>query len=123
MKKENKENTPVPIKKNIIRDGFFGWKNFKWGIKEIINIYSNKDSFFSKKRIESGIAFIIMQWGMVMYFVEKHSTMDVYDLVIWAGVEGVICGYTINKIQKEKTESATTGTGTDTPPVEEEEGK
>lgn len=118
MKKENKEaSVPTPVKTNLIRDGFFGWKNFKWGVKEIINIYSNKDSYFSKKRIESGIAFIIMQWGMIMYFMEKHQGMDVYDLVIWAGVEGIICGYTINKIQKEKVTN--TGTGSDTPPAEE----
>lgn len=118
MKKENNKEVPTPVKTNLIKDGFFGWKNIKWGIKEIINIYSNKDSFFSKKRIESGIAFIVMQWGMIMYFVEKHQNMDVYDLVIWAGVEGIICGYTINKIQKEKSEAVSNGSGSDTPPEE-----
>lgn len=81
---------------------FLGWSNIKWGIIEIINLYSNKKSFFSKKRIESGIAFIILQWGMITYFVNKHDGMDMYDLIMWAGVEGVICGYTINQIQKEK---------------------
>ena len=81
---------------------FLGWSNIKWVITEIGKLYSNKDSFFSKKRIESGIAFIILQWGMITYFVNKHDGMDVYDLIMWAGVEGVICGYTINQIQKEK---------------------
>jgi hypothetical protein len=33
--------------------------------------------------------------------------MDIYDLVIWASVEGIICGYTINKIQKEKSKAIT----------------
>jgi len=117
MKKENNKEVPTPVKTSLIKDGFFGWNNFKFVLKEIVNIYSNKDSYFSKKRIESGIAFIIMQFGMVMYFMKKYDGMDVYDLVIWASVEGIICGYTINKIQKEKSEAS--GTGTDTPPVEE----
>lgn len=95
MKKEESKNL---VKKNL----FFGWNNIKWGIKELIYIYSSKDSFFSKKRIESGIAFLIMQFGMVFYFIEKHQSMDIWDLVVWASVEGIICGYTINKIQSEK---------------------
>ena len=41
---------------------FFGWSNIKKGITEIIKIYSFKSSFFSKKRIESGIAFMVAQW-------------------------------------------------------------
>lgn len=38
---------------------FFGWTNLKWLIKELVNLYSNSSSFFSKKRIESGIAFLV----------------------------------------------------------------
>lgn len=92
-----------PIKPNLLKDGYFGWTNIKWFINEIRNIYSTKDSFFSKKRIESGVAFIIMQWGMITYFLQKYQGMDIYDMIMWAGVEAAICGYTLNKIQKEKT--------------------
>lgn len=103
MEKENKEAIVSNHRKtNIIRDGFFGWKNLKWFIKEIINIYSSKDSYFSKKRIESGIAFIILQCGMIIYFLKKYQTMDIYDLAIWVGIEGIISGYNINKIQEHK---------------------
>lgn len=81
-------------------------KNFfnkvKWFCKEIMKIYSNEPSYFSKKRIESGIAFIIAQFGMVFYLVKKIDLMDSYDLGIWAGIEFLIAGYTINQIQKEK---------------------
>lgn len=45
---------------------FFGWENIKWFITKIGNIYSRKDSFFSKRRIESSIAFIVGQVGMVL---------------------------------------------------------
>jgi len=37
---------------------FFGWENIKWVISELGKMYSSKPSFFSKKRIESGVAFI-----------------------------------------------------------------
>jgi len=81
---------------------FIGWTNIKWFFKEIMNLYSDKPSHFSKKRIESGIAFIIAQTGMVAYLISKMDTMDVYEFLMWAGAEFLIAGYTINQIQKEK---------------------
>lgn len=82
---------------------FFGWTNIKWVIKEFVNIYSINKSFFSKKRIESGIAFIIAQWGMVYFLLNKIGVMTTTDMVMWAGIEFAISGYIINQIQKEKT--------------------
>jgi hypothetical protein len=81
---------------------FFGWNNFKWLIKEVVNIYSSKKSFFSKKRIESGIAFVIGQWGMILFFTDHYKTMSTGDNLLWAGAEFAISGYLINQIQKEK---------------------
>lgn len=81
---------------------FFGWSNIKWYLTEINKIYSTKPSFFSKKRIESGIAFIIAQWGMIFYLLEKHSVLTMTDFLMWAGVEFAISGYIIYQIQKEK---------------------
>ena len=81
---------------------FFGWSNIKWGIKEIIKIYSYNSSFFSKKRIESGVAFIIGQWGMIYFLLYKINSMSTSDIVMWAGVEFAISGYIIHQIQKEK---------------------
>ena len=83
---------------------FFGWTNIKWFIKEIGNLYSTQPSYFSKKRFESGIAFIIGQWGMVYFLMEKLNTMDTADIVLWSGVEFAISGYVLNQIQKEKRE-------------------
>jgi len=86
-------------------------KNIKWLITEIVNIYSNKDSFFSKKRIESGIAFVIAQWGMITYFIHKYSNMQMSDIALWASIEFAVAGYMISYIQKEKKEQSN-----DTPP-------
>ena len=81
---------------------FFGWSNIKWGIKELLKIYSSHASYFSKKRIESGMAFIIAQWGMIFFLLEKHSTLTMGEFLLWAAAEFAVSGYIINKIQKEK---------------------
>lgn len=82
---------------------FFGWTNIKWFLTEIMNIYSTKKSFFSKKRIESGLAFIIAQWGMIFFLLQKYQVLTMGEFILWAGAEFAVSGYIINKIQKEKT--------------------
>ena len=77
-------------------------ENVKWFFKELGMMYSSKHSFFSKKRIESGIAFLIAQIGMLVYFFEHHATMDMGSMLMWAGAELTIAGWTISQIQKEK---------------------
>lgn len=81
---------------------FFGWENIKWAIREIKNIYSSNPSFFSKKRIESSIAFIIGQIGMVWFLCENMSKLSASDIVLWSGVEFAIAGYIVNQIEKGK---------------------
>lgn len=81
---------------------FFGWTNIKWCIKELVNIYSSKSSFFSKKRIESGLAFLIAQWGMIFFLLQKHETLSMGEFLLWAAAEFAVSGYIINKIQNEK---------------------
>ena len=81
---------------------FFGWSNIKWGIKELIEIYSTEKSFFSKKRVESGLAFIIAQWGMIFFLLQKYQTLTMGEFILWAAAEFAVSGYIINKIQKEK---------------------
>ena len=82
------------------------WNNLKWFIREIGTMYGSGKSFFSKKRIESGVAFIIAQWGMIFFILEKHSEMTSSDLAIWAGIEFAVSGYIVNQIQKEKKSSS-----------------
>lgn len=81
---------------------FFGWTNIKKFIMEIIKIYSNQNSFFSKKRIESAIAFIIAQWAMIYFLIYNMPTLSVGDFAIWVGIEFAVAGYIIFQIQKEK---------------------
>lgn len=84
---------------------FFGWDNIKWFITEIINMYSTRSSFLSKKRIESGVAFIIGQFGMIYFLMEHHTELTMGELLLWASTEFAVSGYIVNQIQKEKKES------------------
>jgi hypothetical protein len=81
---------------------FFGWGNIKWVISEIVKIYSSKKSFFSKKRIESGIGFIIAEWGMIFFLLKKYELMTMMEFGTWAGIQFFVAGYIISQIQKEK---------------------
>jgi len=81
---------------------FFGWGNIKWFITEIGNLYTGRPSHFSKKRVESGIAFVVGQWGMIYFLLQNIQSMSTSDIVLWSGVEFAIAGYMLNQIQKEK---------------------
>lgn len=83
---------------------FFGWENIKWFLKEVLNMYSPTKSYFSKKRLESGFAFIIGQWGMIFFLLKKYDVLSMTDFVMWVAVEMAIAGYMVHQIQKEKKE-------------------
>jgi len=87
-----------------IVNGFFGWENFKWLCRELLKVGSGEHSYFSKKRIESGISFFVLQFGMIeiLYYLLGKESTSMTDFGIWAGIEAAICGYTINKIEQAK---------------------
>ena len=86
----------------IMKKYFFGWKNIKWIVRELRDLYSDKSTYFSKKRVESGVAFLVGQFGMVYWLSQNIDTLSSSDIVLWAGVEFAIAGYMVNAIQKEK---------------------
>jgi hypothetical protein len=106
----NEKKAVTPAATTGSKKWFFGWENIKWVCKELMNVYSAKDSYFSKKRIESGVAFIIAQWGMIFFLLEKHSTLSMGEFLLWAGAEFAVSGYIINKIQSEKKTHSETQT-------------
>tara|TARA_B100001173_G_scaffold310386_1_gene324852 strand:+ start:2353 stop:2673 length:321 start_codon:yes stop_codon:yes gene_type:complete len=81
---------------------YFGWTKIKWAISEISKLYSNESSYFSKKRVESGIGFIIAQWGMIYFLTKKIDVLTMSDLAVWASIEFLVAGYTVTQIQSEK---------------------
>lgn len=77
-------------------------KKIKWFFSEIVAMYSTKTSYFSKKRVESGIAFTIAQGGMILFFLEKYQTLSMGEVILWATTEFAVSGYILNKIQTQK---------------------
>jgi hypothetical protein len=101
-KRETTKRVIKRKRRNILIDGFFGWNNIKWFIREIGKIYSSDLSYFSKKRFESSIAFIIAQWGMVLYLYNNYNELTMSDFLLWAAAEFIVAGYYVNQIQREK---------------------
>ena len=100
---ENKEEKNIipekPTKNNKL---FFGWNNIKWFLREILKVYSSKDSYFSKKRIESSTAFILSQIAMIFYFIENYKILTVSEFLLLVSAEFAIAGYYVTQIQIEK---------------------
>jgi len=79
---------------------FFGWGNIRWGLKELIKMYSTEQSYFSYKRFQTGVAFFMFTQGAM--FTLKNYVNTVEDFLLWSTPILLICGYTLNAIQKEK---------------------
>ena len=101
--KNNYTNTKVPVKsKNLLIHGFIGWNNIKWVYREFWKIYSDEPSFFSKKRFESSIGFIIAQAGMIFFLWNNYMNLTMGEFMLWAGAEFIVAGYYVNQTQREK---------------------
>ena len=88
-----------------IINGFFGWSNFKWLIIEWGKTYSNKPSFFSRKRIESCILFVGGFSTLYCYTLSRMAKADFAEILALTGAMFVYAGYTSQLIRKEtKTE-------------------
>lgn len=93
---------------------FFGWTNIKWLAKEFIAMYSNTDSYFSKKRFESSMAFLGGMFLILGHAITNRATITNSEILADAALLFTIAGYTVNHIQKEKN-SSTTDTAPDEP--------
>ena len=83
---------------------FFGWSNIKWFIKELVAMYSDKESYFSKKRFESSVAFISALSIILYHVYQFRATISNSEILADAALLFTIAGYTVNQIQKEKKE-------------------
>jgi len=81
---------------------FFGWTNIKWLIKEFIAMYSTKDSYFSKKRFESSLAFFGAMGLILAHAYHSRNEITNSEILTDAALLFAIAGYTVTQIQKEK---------------------
>ena len=92
---------------------FIGWSNLKWLIKQIVAMYSNQESYFSKKRVESSIAFISAMGIILAHVYSDRATITNSEILADAALLFTIAGYTVARIESEKKFNATTGNTTD----------
>ena len=83
-------------------------EKIKWFIRELINMYSNKDSYFSKKRFESSIAFLTAVILIVWHSISIWKTISTTEIISEAVVLFGIAGYTVSKIEAEKKATSST---------------
>ena len=77
-------------------------KNIKWFFSELIKIWSEEPSYFSKKRIESSLAFLTVIGTFIWYIAKNINVITPYEFTLLASALLVSAGYTVNSIQKEK---------------------
>jgi hypothetical protein len=85
---------------------YFSWlESIKWFLMELLKVASGQPSFFSKKRLESGIAFFVVIWGCIFWLLKKYVIMTTSDFVLWATIPLSIAGYIIYNIEKSKSKN------------------
>lgn len=97
---------------------FFGWHNLKWLIRELTAMYSNRKSYFSKKRFESSIAFLSAIGIILWHVITNADTISNSEILADAALLFGVAGYTVNQIQKEKKDIPNSDSTDETPEVD-----
>jgi cytosine/uracil/thiamine/allantoin permease len=74
----------------------------KWLIRELVKMMSDKASFFSQKRTQGWMAFLMFYAGQGVFFVTHVKEMDVYTLTVWSSPLLLVAGYAVKQTQDEK---------------------
>lgn len=77
-------------------------EKLKWFIREMMNMYSTKESYFSKKRFESSIAFLSGVGLILGHAYKTWSTITTSEILSSATLLFIIAGYTVSKIEASK---------------------
>ena len=105
----------------IVIIGIVGRNKFTWFIKELSKMYYAKEtSIFGKKRLESGVAYVIFQCGMIFWLTKCVTATD---FGAWAIIEAGVSGWTVTQIQKEKKMNMGNDSGGDNGAAEAKSGK
>lgn len=87
--------------KKYIVNGFFGWENFKWLIREIQATFSNKPSYFARKRIESFILFLNSIVILDAWTYKNINTISWEGIIAIFGAQMIYAGYQVQQIRKD----------------------
>ncbi len=93
--------------KHLFFNGFFGWENIKWFIREIRATFSNEKSYFSSKRIERYFLFL-SGLGWINYYIYVHiNTLTYSEIIALVGLIFGYAGFALITTQKEKKNEST----------------
>src|ERR1700741_3953738 len=88
------------VEKYIV-NGFFGWENCKWFIRQIQYTFSNKPSEFSRKRIESFLLFVNATAILDIWTYKKIDDISWEAMLAIYGAQMVYAGYQVTQIRKD----------------------
>lgn len=83
-------------------NGFFGWESIKWHLREIAATFSNKPSYYSAKRIERALLFLVALALHALYIYTHRSTLTPEQVLLLTGPLFVFAGYSMAQTQIEK---------------------
>lgn len=84
------------------------WQKFKWLVWEFVKVASGEPSFFSKKRLESGLAFMLFYFAEIIWLTYKShfatERLTNSEFIANMVIVLLVAGYNVKKIQEEKSE-------------------
>lgn len=85
-----------------VLNGFFGWENCKWFVRQIKATFSNEPSYFSSKRIERYLLFLSgVSW--INYYIWTHiKTLTYTEIIALVSLLFGYAGFQLLTTQKEK---------------------
>lgn len=85
----------------LIINGFFGWESTKWFIREIQATFSNKPSYFARKRIESFMLFINATVILDLFCIKNWNRISSAEILAIFTAQMVYAGYQVAQIRKD----------------------
>ena len=78
-------------------------KNIKELLFEFVATFSSDKSYFSSKRIERCIVFLVMLFLTIFFVVKKHETLSAPEFVLIIGTWLGYAGFNTVQIKNDKT--------------------
>lgn len=92
----------------------FGWTNFRWFIIEVVRTFSNKPSYFARKRIESLILFVNAMVLLDVWYIKSFEKIDYVSALGVFTAQMIYCGYQVAQIRKDVVANAAIDNNTET---------
>lgn len=79
----------------------FSIRNFRWAVVELVYTFSNRPSFFARKRIESFVLFINAMILLDIWYIAMFKKIDYIASIAVFTAQMVYAGYQVTQIRKD----------------------